>query len=52
MNDEGRLDTYGYESSDLLSVLDELHTDTLPDGRVGLFGLDTDFFEDDSLRVG
>ena len=32
----------GDESGDLLSVLDELDTDTLSDSGVGLFGLDTD----------
>lgn len=42
----------GNESSDLLSVLDQLDTNTLSDGRVGLFGFDTDLLEDYTLGVG
>ena len=44
--------THGHERGDLLPVLDQLHTDTLADGRVWLFCLDADFFEDDALCVG
>lgn len=40
------------ESSDLLAVLDQLNTDTLSNGGVGLLGLDTDLLEDDALGVG
>ena len=44
--------THGDESSDLLSVLDQLHTDTLANSRVGLLGLNADLLEHDALRVG
>ena len=40
------------ESSNLLSVLDQLDSDTLSDGGVWLLGLDTDLLEDDTLGVG
>lgn len=39
------------ESSNLLAVLDELHTHALSDGGVGLLGLNTNLFEDNSLGV-
>lgn len=39
------------ESSDLLSVLDQLHPDALSDSGVRLLGLDTDLLEDDALGV-
>lgn len=40
------------ESGDLLAVLDQLDLDTLPNGGVGLLGLNTDLFENDTLGVG
>ena len=39
------------ESGDLLSVLDELHTNALPNGRVRLFGLNSDLLENYALGV-
>ena len=43
--------TYRDESGDLLAVLDELNTDTLPDSRVRLLGLYANLLKDDTLGV-
>ena len=40
------------ESSNLLAVLDELHTHTLSDGGVWLLGLNTNLLEHNALGVG
>ena len=42
----------GDESSDLLTVLDELNTHALTHSGVRLLGLDTDLLENDPLGVG
>lgn len=42
----------GDESSDLLTVLNKLDSDTLSNSRVGLLGLNTNLFKNNSLSVG
>ena len=44
-------DTSRTESSDFLSVLDELHTHALPNGGVWLLRFDTDLLEDNAFGV-
>jgi len=40
------------EGSDLLTILYQLDSDTLTNGRVRLLGFNTDLFKDDTLGVG
>lgn len=48
----GRRITYRDEGSNLLSVLDKLHTDTFANSRVRLLGFNADLFEHNALCVG
>ena len=41
----------GYKSSDFFAILDSLNPDTLPDGRIWLFGFNSYFFQHNSLSV-
>ena len=49
--DEVEATIVGNESSNLLAVLDELHTNALAHSGVGLLGLDTDLLEHNPLGV-
>lgn len=48
---EGTERAYRHEGRDFFTILDELYTNTLADGGVGLLCLDTNFLEDDPLCV-
>ena len=49
--DEVETTIVGHESRDFLAVLDELHSATLTNSRVRLFGLNTNLLENDTLGV-
>ena len=49
--DEVQATVTGDEASDLLTVLDELDTDALTDGRVRLLSLNAELLEHDALGV-
>ena len=50
--DEVKATVVGHEGSDLLTVLDKLHTHALTHSGVGLLRLDTDLLKNDPLGVG